>query len=320
MKNWTSDPLMELRTAILNRSTAAVVGETGILLAINILALAGNLLICVAYYRSYKLHSVTNILIVTLSVNDLLISTAAMPLSAAALCIGKWPFSHIVCKAQGFLAHVLAFLSLEIMALTAVNRYLRVFKPSLFRKIFTRKQTTITVIFASAFTLAFFVGLLFLAKSNIIFHPGKAICVLTFKSISQSRIFTAVSSLLFVILPASIITICYFKVFRSIKQHNHAFSTKHQARNAPARLNVVEITVTRTVFTIVAVFFITWIPCFLIDLTDTMYSDNLPRQVYMTYTYLAFASSAANPVIYGVMNKTFRLEFYKLIFCCSDKY
>ena len=317
MSNRTDGPLTELQTAIFNRPTAAVVGESGILLAINLLALTGNVLVCLAYYRSYKLHSVTNILVFTLAVNDLLISTAAMPLSASALCVGKWPVSQLFCKVQGFLVHVLAFLSLQIMALTAVNRYLRVFKPRLFRRVFTRKQTTSTVVLLSAFTLVFFVGLLFLARSNIIFHPGKAICVLTFKSLMQSRIFPAVSSLIFVIVPALVITYCYFKVFNSIKQHNNALSTRHKARNAPAKLNVVEITVTRTVFTIVAVFFITWIPCFLIDLTDTMYSGNLPRQVYMTYTYLAFASSAANPVIYGMMNKTFRYEFYKLIFRCQ---
>lgn len=312
MNNSTIKLFQELRKEFVNRSTAAIVGEIFTLLVINVLALLGKLLVCMAYRRNYLLRSSTNMLVVSLAVTDFMISTAVMPLTIIALLVGKWAFRQTVCEIQGFLTHLLAFLSLQIMALTAINRYLRVFKAKLFRKVFTRRQTALIIVSVSVFTLVFFVGLLFIAKSSFIFHPGKVICVIKFRNINQSRVFTVVSSILFVVIPALVITICYLNVFKSFKQHRNNFNAKYKSRNGPARLSRIEISVTRTVFTIVAVFFTTWIPCFIIDLTDTMYSSYLPRPVYMTYTFLAFASSAVNPIIYGVMNKTFRMEFYRL--------
>ena len=39
------------------------------------------------------------------------------------------------------------------------------------------------------------------------------------------------------------------------------------------------------------------------------------REVYVAYTFLAHISSALNPLIYGVLNKNFRIDYLKLL-CC----
>ena len=66
-------------------------------------------------------------------------------------------------------------------------------------------------------------------------------------------------------------------------------------------------------FAIVIAFFLCWIPCIVIDLVDISRDDWFDRRVYLAYTYFAYTSSAINPIIYGIMNRSFRVEYLKFL-------
>ena len=300
-----------------NRSTPLVVADVGILFFINITSLFGNTLLCIAFFKNNHLRSVTNILVLTLAVSDIIMSLIAMPLSEGSLIVGKWLFGDSLCHVQGFLVHFLAFFSLQMMALTAVNRYFRVIKPDCYKKVFTHGYTTLMIVSASLLSFGILASITFGQHGGLfVFHPGKVICVNLYRTVLGSQIYTIFSCVAFVFLPALVIIWCYTKVFKAIRRHFRRLAARKTSTASLSSLNPAEIVVTRTVFAIVLAFFICWIPCIVIDFVDIMRDEWFGRRVYLAYMYFAYTSSAMNPVIYGVMNRSFRLEYQKLLRCC----
>lgn len=302
--------------ALSNRSTFQIAVDVAPLLVINLAALFGNVLLCIAFFKNNNLRSVTNIFVLTLAVCDISMSITSMPLSESALIAGEWIFGEFLCHFQGFLTLFLAFLSLQMMAMTAVNRYYRVLKPDLYKKVFTTGYTSLMIIAASLLSLGILSSITFGQHGNLfIFHPGKTICVNVYRSMLTAQVYTIVSSALFVLLPAAVIVWCYVKVFTGIRKHFRRLATRKMSRASLNSLNPAEIVVTRTLFAIVLAFFLCWIPCIVIDLMDIMRNKWFDRRMYLAYTYFAYISSAVNPFIYGVMNRSFRVEFLKLLRC-----
>ena len=299
-----------------NRSTFQIVVDVAPLFVINLAALFGNILLCIAFFQNNNLRSVTNIFVLTLTVCDIVMSITSMPLSEGALIAGEWIFGDFLCHFQGFLTLFLAFLSLQMMAMTAVNRYFRVIKPDLYKKVFTTGYTILMITSASLLSLGILSSITFAQHGNsFIFHPGKTICVNVYRSMLTAQVYTIVSSALFVLLPAVVIIWCYAKVFTRIRKHFRRLAARKMSKASFNSLNPAEIVVTRTLFAIVLAFFICWIPCIVIDLMDIMKEKWFTRRVYLAYTYFAYTSSAINPLIYGIMNRSFRVEYLKLLKC-----
>ena len=168
-----------------DRSRVFVAVEATLFVTMNVLSLCGNSIVCAAIYRCTAFHIETNILLVALGISDIMMLLLAMPLSDAAVITGRWPFGPVVCQVQGYFVHMFAFLSLHLMTLTAINRYLKVVRPSTYKKIFTRRSTILMIAVVCAITTGL-IATLFFANSNsssFVFHPGKSICVAKFKNI-----------------------------------------------------------------------------------------------------------------------------------------
>ena len=298
-----------------NRTVALAVADTGFLFLIDIAALFGNIILCVAFVKNNHLRSATNILVFALAACDIIMAFLAMPLSEVSLIAGKWILGDHLCHIQGFLVHFLAFLSLQIMALTAINRYFRVIKPRFYRKVFTPFHTTLMIAVTRVLCFVALASVTFGQHNSFVFHPGKVICVTLHENIFSSQVFTTFSSVAFVFLPACVVIWCYTKVFRAIRRHFRQLASRRVSTVSLNNLTPAEIVVTRTVFAIVLAFFICWIPCIVIDIVDVMRDEWFDRQVYLAYTYFAYTSSAINPFIYGVLNRSFRVEYLKLLRC-----
>lgn len=313
-----------LRMSLASRSSAEIVIETSSLIFINVLALSGNTMVVIAFLWKPRLRNITNTFIIALSMSDIMMALFPMPMSVGALMLGEWHFGDAACAVQGFMVNFLAFVSLLIMALTAVNRFYKIKKPLKCNVIFTYRNTVIMLLSACFVSLAVSISYVFTSERTAL-HPGKIICVPLNPSKLHSLIYTIISGLMFVILPAVVIVFCYFKVFQKLRQHNQRLNynigqVQEQqpdttANRRESQLSRLEFMISRTLFGTVLGFFICWIPCFGIDITDIMMHTYLNRRVYLVYMYLAYTSSAINPLIYGILNPSFRREFFHVIFC-----
>ena len=299
-----------------SRNLAQKIVEICLLFIINVLALGGNVLVCITIYRKRVLRTITNMFIVTLCVTDILLASIAMPLTLGSLIVDHWPFGELVCQIQGFSIHLLVFQSLQIITITASNRNLNVVRPHFYKRIFTKLKTLLIIIAVSLLTAVIMGTLVISLSSRYVFHPRKAICVMTFPSIEHSRRFTIIFSIFFVGFPAVVILACYARVLHTIRTHRREYETARGEHDSRSILSREEVKLSKIVFIIILGFSLCWIPCVIIDIADTTQTKWFPREVYMFYTFLAYTSAVLNPWIYGFMNKMVRKEMYHLLTLC----
>ena len=285
---------------------------------INFASFFGNLLLGIAVVRNPTLRrTVPNMYIITLAVSDFLMSLVGIPLSLAALIVGEWPFNNFICQVQGFWILLMCAISLQTLAVTAVNRYVRVVRSrSLYQKLFNFKTTKVTIV-VLWFTALFAPLPYAFAGHKYIFHTGKVFCAHNPASLNDG--YGAYLVLVFVAVPLIIILICYTKVFLTVRKHNLNFRYRNQMRasfrsTSENSLSVEEVNVTYVLLIVVIGFLTCWTPVLVIDLIDFINADwKLRREVYVSYTCFGFASTSLNPLIYGIMNRSFRAEYLRIL-------
>ena len=298
-----------------SRSMAVRVTESFFMLLINFVSFTGNLLLGIAVIKNPNLRrTVPNMYIITLAVSDFLMSLLGIPFSVASLMAGKWPLNNFVCQLQGFWILLMCAVSLQTLAVTAVNRYFRIVRSrTLYQKLFNMKTTKVTIVIL--WIVAFFAPLPYVAAGHeFFFHTGKVFCAHDADSLSHG--YGAYLVLVYVAIPLIIIITCYIRVFIAVRKHNHKFQVRRNQHDRPtdSRLSVDEVNVTYVLLVVVIGFLTCWTPVMVIDMIDFINADwKLKRQVYVSYTCFGFASTSLNPVIYGIMNRSFRAEYFRIL-------
>ncbi|EDO36486.1 predicted protein [Nematostella vectensis] len=301
-------------TALRSRSKSTIIAESVFLFVINISALVGNSLILWLILRSRTLRrAVTNTYLIALAFSDLLMSILVMPMTLSILITGKWVLGPYCCKLQGFSILVLAWASLHIMALTALNRYFRVVRSVSYKKRFTRRFAALSIIIVLIIAVILALLPTVLRWSEFTFRPDKVSCFITFypglPTIKSS--YTSFLLLVYTVIPMVTIIFCYFKVFRNVRRHVNSVQPSLGTRSA---MNGEELQVTNTLFAIVLGFLTCWLPVVVIELLNAFLGTaSLPRWVYLVYIYLVYVSNVINALVYGIMNRTFRRQARSLI-------
>ena len=297
-----------------NRSVTVVVIEASICIAMNVISLTGNLLVCLAVYKNPKLRSTINLYIIALAVSDLLCATVEMPLTSVVLITGKWHFSDALCQMLGFVDAFVTYVTPATMGLMAFNRYMRIVKTNHYKKIFSPRNSKIWL-HCVWLSLTFYLMTSRVASwSTFEFIPGYAVCSIAFIR-SENRIthYCIVFGLFFA-LPFFIGFFSYYKVFMKIRQHELGVGSSLQnSSNGAGRISRQEINISRVLSYVAAGFLICWVPMWGFIFWKRFSPDTAPRVVQLIAIFLLFLSSTINPFIYAVTNRVFREEFRKLL-------
>ena len=308
---------------LLSRSPAVVGIEAGFFVTINLATLFGNVLLCAVLLKNFRRQSITSMLILALSLADILMGTVCMPLSCAVLIRGVWPYGDFACKLQCFSIYFLAFVSLQTIVLTSLNRYFRVVKPAKYTRIFTVKKTVAMLAAVWSGTALILAMPSLIGRTEAVFNPAKAACVIfqkdsAMKHESYPAILRAFLLLVFAVIPTTVTLVCYYKIFRVVGVHfskvePNLMPWPSASRNC--RVNSGEIRITVTLFAVVVMFVLSWLPVFLIEITQAFLLDwwKVPRQVQLLWTFFGSFSSAANPLVYGFANSSYRKEYRQLL-------
>ncbi|EDO47103.1 predicted protein, partial [Nematostella vectensis] len=106
-------------------------------LLIAVLALCGNILVCVASFRSPRLRKSSNFYVISLAVSDIILATLAMPFTLSVLISGQLEFASFWCTFQAVVAVLSSKASILTMTLAALHRYFKLIMPSFYKKIYT---------------------------------------------------------------------------------------------------------------------------------------------------------------------------------------
>lgn len=304
---------------VLQSRSRAVVGiEAGFFVIINFVALFGNLLLCAVLFKNFRRKSITSILMLSLSLADILMGVICMPLSCSVLIHGKWLYGDLACELQCFCIYFLAFASLQTIVLTSLNRFYRVVKPAKYKRIFTLRKTATMLVAVWSGTALILAMPWFFGKTKAVFNPAKAACVV-FHS-GKHKYYPTISRgfllVIFAVIPTSVTVICYFKIFREVGMHfTRVEPNLTRNSNRSCRVNSCEMRITVTLFAVVVMFVLSWLPVFLIEIVQAFIVDwwKIPRQVQLLWTFFGSFSSAANPLVYGFANSSYRREYRRLL-------
>lgn len=278
--------------------------EFFLLFLIISVALVGNVLIFVAFYRQPHLHKTSNYYILSLAILDFTMAMLVMPLTLGVLLQGKWLYGQTVCQIQGFLVVLLGFSTVFVMLLISINRFIRLVKPDKYNSFFSSGKTVMSLTLAPVFSAT---GILVLGD-NFYFHPGKLFCSEQEEQISLKVFWRQVAIYFFwLIVPFMIIGFCYQKVRKKIQTHQSQVTHL----NPSGRINISEIKATQGLFAVILAFLICYLQMPVIDFLSVFLT--LPRQVYVFYTFMAAGSSAVNPFIYNATNSILKAEFKKIL-------
>ncbi|GBL90222.1 putative G-protein coupled receptor No9 [Araneus ventricosus] len=122
---------------------------------INAIVIAGNLLVVLAVFASAKLRTVTNFLIVSLAISDLLVGLAVLPYSISLEVLELWIFGELWC--QMWLAVDVWLCTASILNLCAISidRYLAITRPVHYRTIMSTMKVKLLI--AAVWILSFII-------------------------------------------------------------------------------------------------------------------------------------------------------------------
>lgn len=252
-----------------------------------------------------------NMFIISLAVSDVCMGLMAAALSSPVILESSWILGHNACQYHGFMIVFLVITSTLTLALTSVNRYFNVVRHNVYPRYFTFRRTAMMI------SCVWFLGILFpciylLSGQQFVFMPGKLICYMDI----EASWFNRTANILFIIFPFMSMVYCYTRVYLVIRKHNSQIFSS--ARNG--RINVQEVKITRMLLVIVMFYIVSWTPVFIVDSIDTFRGySSLPFEAYIIYAVCASSSNCVNPLIYGIMNPTFRREYLK-VFKCTKRH
>ena len=298
---------MMTSTILPPRSTGLIVFESIASVALIVLSLIGNVLILTALYRNPRLRNTTNIYIAALAVTDLLNASIPGTLFASTIITGRLVYSIPGCRLSGFLVHFLAYVSITTMTLTAVNRYFRVVKPQLYKKLFGGKRSCFIIAVSWLLIAAFVLYPTAFGLGQFSFNPALSFCAYTFTSKGAETAFTLTVVCVLVVFCLSLVSACYYQVSRAIRKHNAGVCLSLQGVSAH------EIKLSKVLFIMVFAFALCWLPTFGVILIIRVILGKAPHALAVVIPFLFQTSSVLNPIIYGAMSPPFRREFRRLI-------
>lgn len=292
------------------RSIGTIIIEVALCILIDVMALFGNLLVSLAVIRSPKLRTSTSMFILALAIADILMALICIPITCGILVSEEWINTSALCHIQGFAILTLALMSIATLALTALNRFFRVVKPAIYKRFFTKRNSLLLIGMVWFSIIAFYAGLLVSKATHVRYEPSYAVC-----AVAHILVQTLVE-FVFVILALITIVVSYSLVFVRIRRRQLSMVSSLLGQSRDSNISVEEIKISNLLFMTVLGFAICWIPSLIIITMDRVAPDTTPpRSRTLLCTYLNYLSAALNPFIYGVMNRSFRAEYKRILLC-----
>lgn len=295
------------------RSLLEVTMHTVILALTTFLSLVGNALVCLALHRNRRLRTTTNFYVLSLAVADIILAVL-FPFHLAASWLRGWPFGYFFCQFLGFLVQFWAQVSLSILTLASINRYVCVLKPHKYPVFFDKKKTVLSIISVWLFTLLQTLCLTISTPITFRWSPKSLYCQGTSPDELTERAMYIFFGCFFTV-PMLLVIFCYGSIYRVVKKHNTAIVPALQTTNRLRTISTQEINTSRVIFAAVLGYCVCWTPLIFLLFLVFGFQVTISPVAQWVFVEITTFSSWINPIIYGVMNRSMRREFRNIVFC-----
>ncbi|KAM9710568.1 trace amine-associated receptor 13c-like [Menidia menidia] len=276
---------------------------------ISVLTVALNLLvvISVSHYRQtltsvyiLKLHTPTNIILLSLAVSDFLMGLLLMPVEILrnTAC---WFLGDFLCSLYSSLSFVITSASVGDMVLISVDRYVAICDPLHYSSRVNENRVKFCV------CLCWFCSICFgtLLVIDDFKKPGRYNSCQGECQINIDYIPGTIDIVVSFILPVTVIVVLYMRVFVVAVSQARAVRSHVTAVNVQLSVRKSELKAARTLGVLVVVFLICFVPYYCVSLVgDVLLSGS--NTFYILILFLFYFNSTLNPVIYALFYPWFR--------------
>ncbi|XP_056323272.1 trace amine-associated receptor 13c-like [Danio aesculapii] len=259
-----------------------------------------NLLVIISISHFKKLHTPTNMIILSLAVNDLFIGLA-MPIEAIRMIETCWYFGDTFCSLYLLCIAVLLSASLSNLVLIAVDRYVAVCHPLLYPQKITITKTLMSVCLSwvcfSAYNITFVINNGYFDTSHrtdVCYGQGSV--MMFFSWIVTNLIMSF-------IFPFITIIILYLRIFYVVHQQVKVINSLMKGGKCVTEGSLKRKSESKAALTlgiIVSVYLLCWIPYYICTIAVNS------STTINVLTWVVYANSGMNPLVYALFYPWFK--------------
>uniref|UniRef100_A0A8C5L8J5 Melatonin-related receptor n=1 Tax=Jaculus jaculus TaxID=51337 RepID=A0A8C5L8J5_JACJA len=265
--------------------------------------LIGNSMVILAVSKNKKLRNSGNIFVVSLSVADMLVTVYPYPLMLHAMSVGGWDLSQFQCQLFGFITGLSVVGSVFNILAIAINRYCYICHSLKYERIFSMRNTIIYLVVTWVMT---FLAVLPNVYVGIIeYDPRTYTCI--FNHLNNPIFAVTIVGIHFV-LPLLVVGFCYMRIWTRV------LAVRDPAVQSADR-QLAEVRNFLTMFVIFLLFAVCWCPVNVLTVlvaVNPKMAGKIPNWLYLAAYFIAYFNSCLNAVIYGVLNESFRREYWTI--------
>ena len=313
-------------------------------------SIAGNLFVCLVFFKRPSLLTISNRFILNLTFCNILNTLFVMPFVFVTTVTGDWIFKEIWCQSTGFLMNLIFAASTLTLVVISIDRYCAVITPLHYNMRITMQRATLMII-----------GVWFLATVSALpplmgwnhfeYQPEKYSCTVLWRSPHYTdRTYTLFLSLICFVMPLLVMLWAYAVIFRAAKDNsertrrnsvvpnNGEEQSQTPLRYGRRRSSTAPIILSRKLSTssrtssllwhrdewkaaitsmlVVSTFIICWLPYFVIivmESTILLQSEDIHPFMQGTAIFLALSSCLFNPLVYVFRSKVARQELMSIL-------
>ncbi|XP_063109890.1 orexin receptor type 2 [Cavia porcellus] len=308
-------------------------------LLVFVVALVGNVLVCVAVWKNHHMRTVTNYFIVNLSLADVLVTITCLPATLVVDITETWFFGQPLCKVIPYLQTVSVSVSVLTLSCIALDRWYAICHPLMFKSTARRARNSIVVIWVVS-------GVIMIPQAIVMecstMLPGLAnkttlftVCDERWAGEIYPKMYHICFFLVTYMAPLCLMVLAYLQIFRKLwcrqipgaaPRWSALQPPRPRGPGAPAaELKQVRARrkTARMLMVVLLVFALCYLPISVLNVLKRvfgMFAHTEDREtVYAWFTFshwLVYANSAANPIIYNFLSGKFREEFKAAFACC----
>ncbi|XP_033847219.1 probable G-protein coupled receptor 63 [Periophthalmus magnuspinnatus] len=293
-----------------------------VMVIILLVALLGNVVVCLMVYQRSAMRSAINILLASLAFADMMLAILNMPFALVTVVTTSWIFGDIFCRVSAMLFWFFLMEGIAVLLIISIDRFL----------IIVQKQDKLSphrakVLIALTWGLSFIFSFPLAVGSPLLQSPSRAPqCVFGYSTEPGYHAYVLILMLVFFFVPFTIMVYTFLGILNTIR-HNairiHSRSDSMCLSQAsklgllslqrPFQINIDMSFKTRAFATILILFSVStvcWGPFTAYSLMSTFshgfYFKDSYFQISTWLLWLCYLKSALNPLIYYWRIKKFR--------------
>lgn len=202
-----------------------------LLCVLPLFTVAGNCLVVIAVACFKNLRTVTNHMLLSLAIADLLIGLIVMPLNISNEVLRYWPYGQVMCHIWHSIDVLASTASILNLCIISLDRYWAVTNPIAYPRLMSKKRGLLCI--SIVWICSALISFPMIAWWHSVDHVIPKQCIFT-----EDVVYILMSSMISFYIPVLVMVVVYGKIFLVIKAQSREYSRGENRRSSQAYLRV----------------------------------------------------------------------------------